>query len=257
MSTSIGNPLDFEGRLIFISGGDGALGQVISQALVAHGAEVIVNDVFEGTPLPEPGSSLTYLQGDVTDPQEVEKMLDQVMQSHRRLPDVVCCHAGIAESFPIQDYPVEAFDRLMRVNVRGSFVLAKAISARWLQNESPGHLIFTTSWVQDVPWPEIGPYNASKAAVRQLAHSFARELAPYGIRANTIAPGIVATGMAQHQWDTDTSYRDRASRAIPLGYMQPPKSVADAFVFLVSSMADYMTGSDILVDGGASLYPLD
>ena len=85
---------------------------------------------------------------------------------------------------------------------------------------------------------------------------FARELAPK-IRANAVAPGIVAVGLAKRQWDTDPSYRARASKAIPLGDMQPPESVADAFVFLCSSMANYMTGSVLVVDGGCSLYSMD
>jgi NAD(P)-dependent dehydrogenase (short-subunit alcohol dehydrogenase family) len=113
------------------------------------------------------------------------------------------------------------------------------------------------AWVQDVPWPEITPYTISKSALKATMRGFARELAPRGIRANAIAPGIVAVGMAKRQWDTDPEYRARAERAIPLGHMQPPESVAHAFLFLCSEMASYMTGSVLLVDGGCSLYPMD
>lgn len=108
-----------------------------------------------------------------------------------------------------------------------------------------------------MPWPGIAPYGASKAALRSLTRSFARELAPHGIRANALAPGIVAAGLALHQWDTDPDYRRRASKAIPLRHLQPPQSVADAFLFLASPMSAYMTGSTLLVDGGCSLYPMD
>jgi NAD(P)-dependent dehydrogenase (short-subunit alcohol dehydrogenase family) len=86
---------------------------------------------------------------------------------------------------------------------------------------------------------------------------FARELAPYGIRANAIAPGIVAVGLAKQQWDTDPGYRQRAEKAIPLAYLQPPETIAHTFLFLCSRMASYMTGSVMLVDGGCSLYPMD
>jgi NAD(P)-dependent dehydrogenase (short-subunit alcohol dehydrogenase family) len=145
----------------------------------------------------------------------------------------------------------------MGVNLRSALIVAQAASQRWIAAGQPGQLIFTTSWVQDVPWPEITPYTASKAAMKQLARGFARELAPKNIRANIVAPGIVAVGLAKHQWDTDPSYRARAGKAIPLGYMQPPETVAHAFLFLCSPMADYMTGSVMLVDGGCSLYPMD
>ena len=87
--------------------------------------------------------------------------------------------------------------------------------------------------------------------------SFARELAPKGIRANAVAPGIVGVGMAKRAWDTDPSYRARAGKASPLGAMQPPETVAYAFLFLCSEMANYMTGSVLLMDGGCSLYPMD
>jgi NAD(P)-dependent dehydrogenase (short-subunit alcohol dehydrogenase family) len=126
-----------------------------------------------------------------------------------------------------------------------------------MQKKIPGHLIFTSSWVQDVPWPEIMPYSVSKSGMRTMMRGFARELAPYNIRANAIAPGIVGVGMAKRQWDTEPAYRARAEKAIPLGYMQPPETVANGFLFLCSTMASYMTGSVLLMDGGCSLYPMD
>ena len=85
----------------------------------------------------------------------------------------------------------------------------------------------------------------------------ARELAPKGIRVNAVAPGIVRVGMARRQWDTEPDYRRRAEKAIPLGALQTPESVADAMIFLCSDASDYMTGATLLVDGGCSLYPMD
>jgi NAD(P)-dependent dehydrogenase (short-subunit alcohol dehydrogenase family) len=82
------------------------------------------------------------------------------------------------------------------------------------------------------------------------------ELAAKGLRVNAIAPGIVGVGMAKRQGDTEPDYRRRAERAIPLGHMQPPESVADASVFLCSDASDYMPGTTLLVDGGCSLYPM-
>ncbi len=171
-------------------------------------------------------------------------------------PDTVCCHAGMVEAYPITEYPLTGFDHLMDINLRAAFIVAQTAARHWQAHGLPGHLIFTTSWVQEVPWPEITPYNVSKAGLRMLMRGFARELAP-AIRANAIAPGIVGVGMAKRQWDTDPAYRSRAAKAIPLGYMQPPESVAHAFLFLCSGMASYMTGSVLLVDGGCSLYPMD
>ncbi len=90
-----------------------------------------------------------------------------------------------------------------------------------------GKIIFTSSWVQDEPWPDITPYNVSKSGMKMLMRGMARELAAQGLCVNAIAPGIVAVGMAKRQWDTEPDYRRRAEKAIPLGYMQPAESVAD------------------------------
>jgi NAD(P)-dependent dehydrogenase (short-subunit alcohol dehydrogenase family) len=253
-------PLDLSGRTVLISGGAGALGRAIVGRLVGAGAHVVVGDLVpdaEAARVLPHDDRIAYVRADTADEAAVERLLDSCVERLGHLPDSVCCHAGVVEAHPVQEFPVEAFDRIMNVNVRAAFLLARATSRRWTEAGVAGHLVFTTSWVQDVPWPEITPYNASKAAVRSLARGFARELAPHGIRANAVAPGIVAAGMAQRQWDMDPDYRARARRAIPLGRLQPPESVADAFLFLLSPLASYMTGSVLLVDGGCSLYPMD
>ena len=252
--------LDLSDKTILLTGGCGALGLFIIQILSEHGAHVIVNDILPEKEAnerlerhPIDLSKITYRQADTTNPKEVEKLFSSLETP----PDIVCCHAGMSKAIPVQDYPIEQFDSLMNLNVRAAFLVAQEASRRWLETNQKGHLIFTSSWVQDVPWPDITPYNASKAALKTLMRGFARELAPKGIRANAIAPGIVAAGMAKKQLETEPEYRKRALKAIPLGYLQLPESVANAFLFLCSDLAAYMTGSVLLVDGGASLYPMD
>jgi len=252
--------LDLSGKTILITGGCGALGLFIVQTLCEHGARIVVNDILTEKEArerleqhPVNLSKITYRQADITQAEEVERLFSSL----ETLPDIVCCHAGMSKAIPVQDYPIEQFDALMNLNVRAVFLVAQAASRHWLEQEQKGHLIFTSSWVQDIPWPDITPYNASKAALKTLMRGFARELAPKGIRANAIAPGIVAAGMAKKQLENEPEYRKRALKAIPLGYLQPPESVADVFLFLCSDLATYMTGSVLLVDGGASLYPMD
>jgi len=251
------------GKTVLLTGGCGAIGRVVVRVLGEHGATLAVNDILpdeEATRtmreagIPEDG--VAYLQADTTRPEEVDALFERA-ERITGLSDVVCCHAGITDAHPIEEYPLEGFDSVMGVNLRAPFIVAQAAIRHWIENDVRGHLIFTSSWVQDVPWPEITPYATSKAGLKAMMRGFAREVAPRGIRANAIAPGIVAVGMAKHQWDNEPTYRSRAQKAIPLGRMQPPESVAHAFLFLCSEMASYMTGSVLLVDGGCNLYPMD
>ena len=247
--------IDLSGELVLVSGGAGGLGEHICSRLANCGATVVSVDVVEIEKDQTGGTAegVWRYRADVSASPEVEELLDEVNSRFGRHPTTVCCHAGIVASYPVLDYPLDAFDDLFRVNVRGAFTLARAAARRWRDAGVSGHLIFTSSWVQDYPWPELAPYCASKAAMYSLMRSFAKELAPFRIRANAVLPGIVGVGMARRQWDEDLEYRRRAEGAVALGDLQPPGSVADAFAFLCSPMASYMTGSPLLVDGGCSL----
>lgn len=244
--------LDLNEQLVVVSGGNGALGNAICARLSGLGAAVASVDIAKDEQQGDTGSVL-YYQADVSDVAQVEAMLDALREKVGRLPSTVCCHAGIASSHPVLELPVEDFDEVMRVNVRGAFVLAQAAAKRWVKAGAKGHLLFTSSWVQDYPWPDIAAYCASKAALHSLMRSFAKELAPFGVRANAVLPGIVDAGMARQQWDEDPAYRSRAERVIALGDLQSTGSVADAFAFLCSPLAAYMTGAALRVDGGCSL----
>ncbi len=252
-----------QGQAILITGGLGAIGRVVVQKLLSHSALVAVNDVqpekealswMKAAGLPR--ERCVYIQADVTTPPGAQALVDRTVQTFGRL-NVALCHAGMAQSCPILDYRDEDWDRMLRVNLKSAFLVAQAGARAMAGKGIQGKIIFTSSWVQDTPWPDITPYNVSKSGMKMLMRGMARELAGKGIRVNSIAPGIVAVGMAKRQWDTEPDYRRRAEKAIPLGYMQPPESVADAFLFLCSPASDYMTGTTLLVDGGCSLYPMD
>jgi NAD(P)-dependent dehydrogenase (short-subunit alcohol dehydrogenase family) len=104
--------------------------------------------------------------------------------------------------------------------------------------EHPGRIIFTGTWVQEVPWPEIAAYSATKAGVRMLARSMARELAPHKILVTVIAPGIVNAGLARHQLETEPQYGRRVRHVIPLGEFQTTAQVTRTTAFLCFDPAD-------------------
>lgn len=191
----------------------------------------------------------SYLQADVTDRPAVEAALRAVDPL-----DVAIGNAGIVESAPFLEVTGEQWQAHLDINLTGCFNVGQVAAQLMVERERPGLVLFTGSWVGEIPWPEIGPYCVSKAGVRMLARSMARELASYGIRVNVVAPGIVHAGMARRQYETDPAYARRASIVIPLGEMGTAEQVAQSVAFLCSPQATYMTGSVLLVDGGASLF---
>jgi NAD(P)-dependent dehydrogenase (short-subunit alcohol dehydrogenase family) len=251
------------GKHILITGGLGAIGRVVVGRLLDVFATVAVNDVVEDERAAEvirkagwAGDRCLYFKADVTDPDEACSLVERAVAPKGRL-DVAICHAGMAQSCPVLDYSAADWDRIIDLNLKGAFLVAQAAARKMVAAGAAGKIVFTSSWVQDVPWPDITPYNVSKSGLKMLMRGMARELAAKGIRVNSVAPGIVGVGMAKRQWDTEPDYRRRAEKAIPLGVLQTPDSVADAMIFLCSSASDYMTGATLLVDGGCSLYPMD
>jgi NAD(P)-dependent dehydrogenase (short-subunit alcohol dehydrogenase family) len=246
------------GRSILVTGGAGAIGSLAVRTLADHGAQVVANDVIpERTAIAAiDDERVAYLRGDGSTRAGADRLIRLATKRMDGLTDVVLL-AGTVLPGGLLEQTRESIDRTFDINVAAATITAQAAVRRWTRSQQPGNLVFVSSWVQDVAWPGIAPYSASKAAMRSMARSFAREFAAAGIRANVLAPGIVGVGMARRQWDDEPDYRRRARRAVPLGDLQAPSSVADALVFLCSPMSSYMTGSSLLVDGGASLYPLD
>jgi NAD(P)-dependent dehydrogenase (short-subunit alcohol dehydrogenase family) len=171
--------------------------------------------------------------------------------------DAVVGNAGISQSAPFLEITDEQWRRHQDVNLMGNFYLGQETARIMKERGTGGAIIFTGSWVQDVPWPEIAAYSASKAGLVMLMKAMALELAPHRIRVNVIAPGIVAAGMAKYQMDHEPQYARRVASIIPLGRMQTPQDVARATAFLCSDDAGYMTGTTLLVDGGCSLFQFE
>jgi NAD(P)-dependent dehydrogenase (short-subunit alcohol dehydrogenase family) len=249
-------------RIVLITGGAGAIGRAIVTSLRAHGATVAVNDIVDEDVAAQTmdfDDKVKYFKADITDEGAVFELFDAV-EAVFGTPNVVCCHAGIVISSAYTEMTLASFEKTLDINMKGSFLISREGARRLVGKcsaERQGRIIFTSSWVQDVPWPEIAPYSASKSGINMLMKTLAREMCDKHILVNSVVPGIVGVGMAKQQWDTDPDYKKRASKAIPLGFLQTPETVADAFVFLASDASRYMTGVPLLVDGGCSLYPMD
>jgi len=236
---------DLAGLGIAVTGAAGDLGGAMARELAARGARVTLLDVAS-----EPAAPVgTYRQVDVTDRAAVDEALAAIDPL-----DVAIGNAGIVESAPFLEVTQAQWQAHLDVNLTGCFNVGQAAARLMAARGTRGQIVFTGSWVGEIPWPEISAYTVSKAGVRMLARAMARELAGLGIRVNVVAPGIVMAGMARKQYETDPDYARRASVVIPLGEFGTVEQVAKAVGFLCSPDAEYMTGSVLLVDGGASLF---
>jgi NAD(P)-dependent dehydrogenase (short-subunit alcohol dehydrogenase family) len=247
MTTETGRR-DLAGLGVAVTGAAGELGGAMARELAARGAAVTMLDLVPESEVGDAGPC-SYRRVDVTDRAAVDEAVAAIDPL-----DVMIGNAGIVEAAPFLEVTQAQWQAHLDVNVTGCFNVGQAAARLMVQRGTHGRIVFTGSWVGEIPWPEISAYCVSKAGVRMLARSMARELAGHGIRVNVVAPGIVMAGMARKQYETDPGYARRASVVIPLGEFGTAEQIAKAVGFLCSPDAEYMTGSVLLVDGGASLY---
>jgi len=248
--------MDLENEHVVVTGGCGDIGTAMVAELSRRGARVSVLDVQPPGAEQFADADVLFAPADVTDRAAVDDALRQARSKHGPVT-IAIANAGIVESAPFLDITAEQWSRQLDINLTGAFHVAQAVARGMVADASSGHIIFTGSWVGQVPWPEIAAYSVTKAGLVMLARSAARELAVHRIRVNVVAPGIVRAGMAKHQLETEPQYARRVATVIPLGELQTAQQVAEVTGFLCSPAASYLTGSVLLADGGCSLFQFD
>jgi glucose 1-dehydrogenase len=249
-------------KRVFISGGCGDIGRAVATRFLEEGATVVLADLLEtqkGTAIAHQLSQTKahYTQCDVTDAKSVAAALAFTAERLGGL-DVAISNAGMVAVQPILEITEEKWKQTLAVNLTGSFLVAQAALKIILRNpkietQRRGTLLFTGSWVQNMPWPEGASYCSSKGGQEMLMKVIAQEMASEAITCNIVAPGMVYAGLTKAIYDQDATFRQRTDAAVPLGRMSTAEEVAGAFAFLASEDAAYITGTTMLVDGGASL----
>lgn len=207
------------------------------------GASVVTVDLKA----PENALAALSLACDVTNEADIEAMALAVKTKFGRC-DILVNNAGImAPVIPLEELPVATWDKVMSVNLRGSFLCAKHLVRMMLAQKS-GAIINIASIGARVP-NDIGPYGPSKAGVLGLTHQMAVEWGPRGVRANSVSPGMIRTPMSEHFYQNEKLHQGRI-KVVPTGRIGRPEDIADAIAFLASDAASYMNGQDIIVDGG-------
>lgn len=167
----------------------------------------------------------------------------------RAAPDLVVCNAGIVRFGPLADLSLEDWRRVVDVNLTGTFVVARAAATRMAAVGEGGAIVALTSINGVAPGPNAGAYGATKAAVALLMSQLAIEFGPAGVRANAVAPGLIDGGMSGPIY-ADEAVRAARSQRVPLGRLGTEDDVARVVLFLGSDEAAYVSGQEIVVDGG-------
>ncbi|HUN08387.1 MAG TPA: SDR family NAD(P)-dependent oxidoreductase [Aggregatilineales bacterium] len=251
------------GKVAVITGGAGDLGNAMALHLAQEGAAVSLWDIkseAEAAPQIDRIKSATlnvhYQQVDIRDRVAVDAAFNAVMEQFGSL-DIVCANAGIVEAAPFLEITPESWTRHIEINLTGSFHVGQQAARLMVRQGKGGRIIFTSTWVSAIPWPEITAYTASKGGLNMLMKQMARELAPHKILVNAIAPGIVKAGLAGRQLVEEPQYAARVAKVIPLGEPGTPEEIARAVVYLAGPHTAYMTGSILTLDGGCSLFQFD
>ena len=243
--------IDLKGKVALVTGASRGIGRAVAKELARSGAAVAVNFVADQAAagavvdgIDADGGRARAFQADLAEPAQVEALFRGVQEAYGRL-DILVNNAGLARYGPIRDYPVEDFDRLMAVNVRGPF-LACRLAAR--QMEDGGAIINITSTVTRVMLPNYGVYAATKGALEQLTRVLAKELGPRAITVNAVAPGPTDTELFRHG-KTEAQIESLAGMAA-LGRLGTPLDTARVVVFLAGAQGRWVSGQIIPVNGG-------
>ena len=244
--------MNFRDKVAIVTGAGQGIGLEICKMLSGLGARVLLNDVDAG--LAGKAESLINdgnkdaclaMTGDASDFAFIHQMVDHAVELYGRL-DIVIANAGITLFGDFFTYSKESFDKVMEINLGGSFFLAQAAAKQMRKQKNGGAILFTSSVVGHQALKSLAAYAMTKAALEMLAKNLVVELSPYKINVNTVAPGATLT----ERTTTEEDYERVWSAITPMGRPAYVADIAHAALFLVSDEAKHITGQSLIVDGG-------
>jgi glucose 1-dehydrogenase len=254
-------------RNVLVTGGSSGIGQAIAVRFAEYGANVAINYLRRPEEAQETDSQVhacvakvqqegvqdVLVQGDVSKEDDVVQMVAAAIDGLGGL-DVLVNNAGIQVSRPSHELSSEDFDKVLAVNLRGSFLCAREAIRHFLAEEKPGSIINVSSVHQIIPKPDYLGYSTSKGGMQNLTRTLALEFAGRGIRVNGIGPGATVTPI-NRAWIEDPQKRRAVEEHIPMRRAGDADEMAGVAAFLASDDAAYITGQTIFVDGGLTLFP--
>jgi NAD(P)-dependent dehydrogenase (short-subunit alcohol dehydrogenase family) len=257
------NALDLfrlDGKTAIVTGGGRGLGQYMAEALSDAGANVVlcsrkkealeeVKAEIEGR-----GGKALALACDVTDPEDVEKVVAETEEAFGAI-DILVNNSGATWGAPAEEMPLEKFDLVVRVNLRGTFLMSQTVGRRMIERGEGGRIINISSVAGivggDPDYMQTIGYNSSKGAVISMTRDLATSWARHGINVNAIAPGWFPTKMSGGLIE---QFEDRMLEGIPMHRFGNPEDIKGVVLFLASPAANYVTGQTVVVDGGATAW---
>jgi glucose 1-dehydrogenase len=259
------------GKVAVVTGGSSGIGQAIAIRLGEEGVNVAVNYVgpMEGAEetreaiehgvqmclkaCSESGTRPILVKADVSQADDVERMFAAVLAEYGRI-DFLINNAGIQIGADTHELPVEHFDKVLAVNLRGAFLCAQQAVRHFVAAERPGAIVNVSSVHQLIPKPRFVGYSVSKGGMQNLTRTLALEYASRGIRVNGIGPGATITPI-NRSWIDDPVKRAQVEAHIPMRRAGDSEEMAAMVAFLCSDEAAYVTGQTVFIDGGLTLYP--
>ena len=243
-----------ENKVAIVTGGSRGIGYATVQAFLREGATVILaasspasaQKAVDQLRLEFPNAVVDGIAPNLSNYEDVKATFEKVIETHGKV-DILVNNAGMAESTPFMNYTEETFDKVIDLNVRALYHTTRAIVDHMVERGS-GVILNTSSMVGQHGQPAGIAYPTSKFAVNGFTRSLARELGPKGIRVNAVAPGITETDMMKA---VPKAVIDPLIAEIPLRRLGQPEDIANAFLFLASDEASYITGNILSVDGAA------
>lgn len=247
------NLFDVSGKVVLITGAGSGLGKGYAHVFAEAGSTVICTDQYPETAqitadgiTADGGKAKAYLM-DVRDNDCVNSMVDRFIEEFGRI-GVLVNNAGVECAEPFLDVTPEHFDMIFNVNLRGGFFVAQTV-AKKMAEKGGGKIINIASLASHIGIAESTVYTASKGAVLLYTKALALEMIKYNVQVNTISPGYYRTPLTEPFLDDPERYASILAH-IPMGRIGTVRDLAGAILFLASSASDYVTGIDIIVDGG-------
>ncbi len=241
-----------ENNVVFVTGGSRGIGKQVALTYAEHGYNVVINYVSDKTDVEalkkefdEKGVESLILKADVSNQQEIDEIVKKAIDKFGKI-DVLVNNAGITKDNLLMRMKEEEFDRVIEINLKGTFLVTKAVT-KYMMKQRNGSIINLSSVVGVSGNAGQCNYSASKAGIIGFTKSIAKELASRNIRANAVAPGFIETDMTNVLSD---SIKESIYNQIPLKRMGTAREVAELIYFLGSEKSSYITGQVINVDGG-------